>query len=107
MEEPSCIRPVSTLLPTLAAGFLLLVAGSALVRTASAQTNFGTIVGNVVDASGASVPGATVRVTEAQTGDSRSAETNETGVYTISTVSAGSYRVSIRKEGFKDFEAEI
>ena len=60
----------------------------------------------MVDASGASVPGATVRITEAQTGDSRSAVTNETGVYTISTVSSGSYRVSIRKEGFKDFEAE-
>jgi hypothetical protein len=80
------------------------IAFSLLPDPAQAQVLFGTIVGDVTDATGAAVAGATVRVTELRTGDSRTAQSNEAGVYTISTVSAGTYRVDILKEGFKGFE---
>src|SRR3954469_2562800 len=70
---------------------------------ATAQVLFGSVVGSVADASGASVPGATVRITEVSTNDSRTVQTNDAGAYTVSTVPAGTYRVEITKEGFRGF----
>lgn len=39
------------------------------------------------------------------TSDTRTAETDATGGYTISTVTPGTYRVEINKEGFRSFVA--
>ena len=71
-------------------------------RPATAQVLFGSVVGNVTDASGAGVPGAVVKITETQTNESRSAVTNEAGIYTISTVPAGTYQVEITQQGFRE-----
>jgi hypothetical protein len=97
-----CVRPVITGLSrfTYTALVLLLAVSS---RTASAQVLFGSVVGNVTDASGAAVPGAVVKITEMQTNESRSALTNEAGTYTIATVPAGTYQVEITKQGFRGF----
>src|SRR6516164_8531807 len=72
-------------------------------QPAKAQVLFGSVVGNVTDATGAGVPGAAIKITEMQTNESRSALTNETGTYTISTVPAGTYQVEILKQGFRGF----
>jgi hypothetical protein len=72
-------------------------------RPATAQVLFGSVVGNVTDASGAAVPGASVRITEGQTNETRAAETNEAGNFTVSTVPAGTYQVEITKTGFRGF----
>ena len=74
-------------------------------RPAVAQVLFGSVVGNVSDTTGASVPGATVGITEVSTNESRTVQTNEQGAYTVSTVPAGTYRVEISKEGFRRFAA--
>lgn len=71
-----------------------------------AQVLYGSIVGSVTDASGASVPQATVRVTQAETNQTREVQTNEAGGYTLSTVPAGTYEVSITKEGFRPFSSQ-
>jgi hypothetical protein len=71
---------------------------------AKAQVLYGSVVGAVTDASGAAVPDATVLITSLQTNDKRSVQTDRSGIYTISTVAAGTYRVSISKHGFKTFE---
>ena len=55
----------------------------------------------VTDASGASVPDGTVKVTQTQTNESREVTTNESGGYTLSSVPAGTYSVSISKAGFR------
>jgi Carboxypeptidase regulatory-like domain len=68
-----------------------------------AQVLFGSVVGSVVDASGAAVPAATVKITEISTNEVRSAQTNEAGVYTLTTVTAGTYRIEIAKTGFRSF----
>jgi Carboxypeptidase regulatory-like domain/TonB-dependent Receptor Plug Domain len=75
------------------------------IRPADAQSFYGTIVGVVTDASGAVVPGATVKATQTETNETRTGATNDAGVYTLSTVAAGTYVVSFSKSGFDLFEA--
>ena len=79
---------------------LLLLSSSTTVK---AQVLFGSLVGNVTDSSGAAVPGAKVKITETQTGQTRELETNEAGGYTISTIPAGTYDVTVTVTGFRSF----
>ena len=65
----------------------------ALPSRAAAQAVTGTLLGNVTDASGAAVPGATVTATEVETNVSRTAVSNETGNYIFSSLRSGTYSV--------------
>ena len=72
------------------------------VVTASAQELTGSLVGTVTDTNGASVPGASVSVTNSETKlVVRTAETNEEGQYNIGGLLAGNYDVSVEARGFK------
>ena len=81
---------------------LLLVLSHQLVY---GQVTFGSMVGNVTDASGGAVSGATVKITLTTTNDSRTVQADVTGAYTIPTVTPGTYRVEISHEGFSTFVA--
>src|SRR5215472_13368189 len=70
---------------------------------ASAQVLYGSIVGDVTDISKAAVPGATVRITNQETNQSRVATTNDGGVYSFPTIPGGTYDVTISKQGFQTF----
>ena len=70
------------------------------VADLSAQVLYGSVVGNVMDASNAPVPGALVSITSRETAQSREAVTNEAGGYSFPTVASGSYDLKIVKEGF-------
>src|SRR4051812_22767238 len=94
-----CAAITSSLLIALVSVCLL------LQSPALAQVLFGSMVGTVTDATGASVPDATVKITNTMTNESRTAQTNSDGAYTISTVPAGIYAVSIDKTGFSGFLA--
>src|ERR1041385_3524993 len=72
--------------------------------TAPAQVLYGSLVGNVKDASGASVPGAVITVTSKETGNSRTTTTNDEGGYNIPTIQSGTYTVKVTKEGFRSAE---
>jgi hypothetical protein len=76
-----------------------------LIQQANAQVAFGSVVGNVTDTSGSAIPGAAVKITLVQTNDVRTAESNGSGSYTIATVTPGTYRVEISREGFRSFVA--
>jgi hypothetical protein len=65
-----------------------------------------TLLGAVTDATGAAIPGAEVKVTEAATGATRNAKTNEQGIYTIPYLAPGIYRVEIEANNFKKFLRE-
>ncbi len=65
-----------------------------------AQT-MGEIVGEVVDASGAVVPGASVTVFNQTTNATRNVQTNEAGLYSFPSLVPGLYRVRVEKGGFK------
>src|SRR6266851_5215874 len=61
----------------------------------------GTIQGVVMDATGASVAGATVTLTNTDTSTSRTGVTNESGRYVFANIPPAKYDVSISKTGFR------
>ena len=73
---------------------------------AHAQVLYGSIVGQVADSSNAIVPGANVRLTNNETGQTRVATTNAAGEYTFQTVPGGTYDITITKDGFQTFSAK-
>jgi hypothetical protein len=68
---------------------------------ALAQVAGGTITGVVKDRAGASVPGATVTVTEVATNRQRVATSSGQGIYTAAELPPGAYRVDVELSGFK------
>jgi hypothetical protein len=69
--------------------------------SAVAQTSFGSIVGEVQDASGAQIPAANVTVTNTGTSDRLQGATGANGQYQFVNLNPGVYKVEIEKPGFK------
>jgi hypothetical protein len=67
----------------------------------NAQQTLGSLNGTVLDPSGAAIPGATVNVTNAAIGITRSAVTQGTGSYQIFNLPIGTYVVQVSHEGFE------
>jgi len=65
------------------------------------STNSGDIRGTVMDSSGAAVAGATVTLTNIDTGESQDFTTNESGIYDTVSTRPGNYNLTFKKEGFK------
>src|SRR5215472_2463160 len=82
---------------TLLAAFLLILAGPALLN---AQAVSGELTGTVYDATGASIPNATVTATNTETGVQTAAETTSTGQYRLRNLPAGTYNVNVVAAGF-------
>jgi hypothetical protein len=78
----------------------LVLACLLLTASLSAQT-FGSLTGDVKDASGAVVAGAAITVRNTATNGVRNATTNEDGVYSIPALVPGLYEVKAEKSGFK------
>jgi hypothetical protein len=72
----------------------------------SAQT-LGTITGEVKDASGAVIPGATVTVTNTGTNASRESTSNEAGAYSFPALPPGPYTVKSELQGFKTAQKPV
>jgi Carboxypeptidase regulatory-like domain/TonB dependent receptor len=66
-----------------------------------AQTFRGTILGAVMDSSGAAVPGATVTIKNVDTGLTRTVTTTDDGSYAVPELPIGNYGVTAEKSGFK------
>ena len=78
-----------------------LLAALFLSTALHAQEYRATLNGTVSDQSGASVPGATVIVSNPETGVSTTAQTNPGGDYVIPFVAPGAYTVTVSASGFK------
>jgi Carboxypeptidase regulatory-like domain len=62
------------------------------------------VVGTVVDSSGAPIKGASVKATDTERGTVWTAETNESGAYSLLRLPIGSYGVKITAPGFQTTE---
>jgi hypothetical protein len=72
-----------------------------LAAPALAQRSTATMRGTVTDPSEAVVPGASVTVSNQQTGLTRTTTTNGAGLYSVPELPVGSYRVAVEMPGFK------
>ena len=77
----------------------------ASVLPASAQFDSGSFIGTVHDASGAVVPGATIIVTNPQTGVSVTHTSDDSGNWEVPSLHTGTYTVKISHAGFSDAAA--
>ncbi len=71
------------------------------------QTFRGALAGSVADASGATVPGADVKITNKDTGLTRSQASSSSGEFSFADLPAGVYIVSVTKTGFQETKQEI
>ena len=67
-----------------------------------AQTFRGTILGTVMDSSGAAIPAATVTIKNLDTGLIRTVITSDDGSYSAPELPIGNYSITVQKEGFKE-----
>ena len=84
---------------------ILLVLSTAvlLCTNAGAQVRFGSVVGTVADPTGATVSGATVKLTNVGTNETRTMQSSSAGTYSFPNLIAGIYRVEVQTQGFKQF----
>src|ERR1700730_18300886 len=88
----------------LARAVLLVVLWCAVaVHQAWAQSIYGSLVGNVTDTTGATLPGATVTATQAETNLTREVVTNTSGEYSIPNIPSGTYTIVVKVSGFQTF----
>jgi hypothetical protein len=89
VARPRMLVPLCTFL-------VLLNLTSAVFATTTA-----TLTGRVTDTTGAVVPGATVEAVHVATNITYSTTTNDLGLYVLSNLPPGQFRLFIRREGFK------
>ena len=90
------------------AGFVVVMAAFALAPLHAQQTE-SRIVGSVLDASKAVLPGATVTVTSKATGAVRETVTDSDGRFTVTNLAPGAYVVRVELAGFdaKDYDVVL
>ena len=88
-------------------GYAVVVAGLIMATTVNvhAQALYGSLVGNVVDESGAVVPGATVTITQKETNQTREQVTPPNGAYSFPNLQPGTYDVVVTLPGFQTFSS--
>ena len=84
----------------------LITVGLLCLPDALAQVVTATLTGSITDSSGASVPNATVKVTENATGVVRSTKTSVDGVYNVPYLNPGIYLVEVDAAGFKKYSQD-
>ena len=92
----ACVARTAVVLASVLAGALPLHAQSQAIN--------GTIEGVVRDGTGAVLPGATVTVSNVETGQQRAVTTDSAGEYRAPLLSLGAYRVKAELQGFKTVE---
>ena len=83
------------------AGVVLFAACLSGAHSASAQTATGTILGDVKDSTGGSLPGATVTATNQANGAARETVSDSLGNYRLTALTPGVYTVKVIMSGFK------
>ena len=85
---------------------LLVVLVFASAGSAIAQERFGALAGVVTDATSAKVPGATVTVTNKQTGAVRTTVSGADGSFRVLDLEPGRYTVTVELAGFQKVQGD-
>src|ERR1700681_4089546 len=85
---------------TMLIALVMLLALISFAPRAMAQTIDGNLTGTVVDPTGATVPNATVEITNTATGIKSAAQTGVDGGYRFNNISVGNYDISVTASGF-------
>ncbi len=85
---------------------LFLVLAFAASAFSQSQVTTGTIQGDVADANGAAVPGATVEIKNLDTNQSKTVTTDDGGRFVALALPSGKYSVTVSKQGFATAVAE-
>src|SRR5579884_2695758 len=72
-----------------------------------AQTGRGVVTGTVTDPSGGFVPNATVTLQSTDTGATRTAQSNQSGIYYFGSLIVGPYHLSVTAPGFTSWETDF
>ena len=83
---------------------ILILAVLAIASVGFAQTGTTSLRGAILDSSGAVIAGATVTLSNSQTGFERSVVTEETGTYEFLGLTPGVYSLRVEKENFRKHE---
>jgi hypothetical protein len=87
-------------LPLSSSIFHLAAAALIALPADAGQRQLGALQGTVRDQTGGVLPGATLTVTHAATGEIRTAITNESGIFRVPSLDAGRYSVTVTLTGF-------
>jgi hypothetical protein len=79
----------------------LLVICLAVSQVSLAQVTKGSISGSILDPQGAVVPGAVVKATNRDTGETATTTSDNSGLFQLNLLSIGKYRVELSKPGFR------
>jgi len=93
LPEEFLVRHVSTL--------CLLSLIVCITMIAHAQSTDATLSGVVLDPSGKVIPGAKIEILNEATGVHYSGQTNDAGIYAVSILPPGQYRLQVSRDGFK------
>src|SRR5215210_9342461 len=72
-----------------------------------AQTGSSSITGVIRDMSDAPIPGATVRIINAESGVASDVTTNDTGAYRVNSIIAGTYRIEASAPAFQSLVQRV
>src|SRR5215472_12003046 len=92
------IRRISSTSEAILLAMMLL--GAAKMSRLNAQVTTATILGTVMDASGAAIPDSAIEVRNVGTGATQSTVSDSEGRYRVSDLGIGDYEVRSSKEGF-------
>jgi hypothetical protein len=84
-------------------GVMLISAGSTSASAQSQSIN-GTIRGRAADTTGASIPGATVTVTNSEVGFSKTTVSGDDGNFVLLNLPLGTFKISVTKPGFSSVD---
>src|SRR5262245_9384134 len=88
----------------LVAAVLAIASAAVLNVNVLAQQTNGTIVGRVLDAQGAAVPGVSVTATNPQNGFTRTVVSDSEGTYRLTALQVGTYELKVELSGFSSID---
>src|SRR5512146_3517816 len=99
-------RSTSWSVPALFLTIFVFGIAAVLSIPAAAQVRFGSVVGLVDDTSGAVISGATVKLTNLGTNETRTMQTSSAGTFAFPNLLPGPCQVEVQMSGFKQFIQE-